>query len=157
MITENQLVYLLIGIASFSIILLTLFLYLFIQRLRQNRFEHKIQTYIKNHMDEWNNYLLNEQAEVSIIPSPSISSADKTAIDRIFSHYVQNIKDEDILDKIAHYAQLNLQKFYLKKLHSKNWGERISTLHKISDFKMSFLVPEVEHLLLRSKKLTRSL
>lgn len=151
---NGTLEYALIGIALFAMILVILFLYLFTQRLKQNRFEQQIQTYIQTHMDDWYNYLIADSDTAILHELRVVSTTDKAAIDRIFTRYVKNIKNEDIRDKIAHYNQLNSRKFYLKKLQSKNWGERISILYKISDFKMFFLVPEVEKLLRRTKKLT---
>ncbi|WP_431028290.1 HEAT repeat domain-containing protein [Lysinibacillus sp. LZ02] len=151
MITNSTLLYALVIISILLLLISCMFLYLVVMRMRQTYREKMINAYIKEHKDNWYRYLVLGQDIELFSKSHAIDSYTKEAIDRIFINYVTTINNEDIIERISYFSYLNFQKYYRNMLQHRNWGVRMNGLYRTLDFRLTFLVPDVEHLLKNKK------
>ena len=153
MIESQILSYALAATAFLLLIIGFLLFYLIMMRIRQLRREQQIQDYLKEYQDVWYRYLVLGENVEKLYPSRVLKPYITEAIDRILMTYVSSIKDLDVVERIANFCSLNLQKHYRSMLHHRNWGVRMNGLYRTLDFRLSFLLPDIEQLL-REKKYT---
>lgn len=85
----------LFAIISFLLVVLFIFLlYLLVQRQRESYFEKVRDRYLQNYSQLWYDYLFNN-ALFSIVLVPR-GRAQVEAIERIFSSYLKNIRNEQL-------------------------------------------------------------
>ena len=151
MIENRTLYYALITIGVFLVVIGCLLFYLITMRLRQVRREQSIQEYIEEYKDVWYRYLVLgkdvERIHSSRVTHPYI----KEAVDRILVTYVSSINNPDMLERISHFCSLNFKKYYRSMLYHPSWGIRMNGLYRALDFRLSFLVPDVEFLLKKKR------
>ena len=151
MIENRTLDYALITIGIFLVVIGCLLFYLIAMRLRQVRREQSIKEYIEEYKDVWYRYLVLgkdvERIHNSRVTNPYI----KEAIDRILVTYVSSINNPDMLERISHFCSLNFKRYYRAMLYHRNWGIRMNGLYRALDFRLSFLLPDVEYLLKKKK------
>lgn len=151
MIENQTLSYALAASAFLLLIIGVLFFYLIVMRVRQLRREQRIKDYLKEYQDVWYRYLVLgeniERLHSSRIMAPYI----KEAVDRLLTAYVSSVSNPDVIERIGHFCSLNFQKYYRSMLHHRNWGVRMNGLYRTLDFKLSFLLPDIEQLLKKKK------
>lgn len=148
--TENTIITMLAGIIFLMTILLFLFVFIVIQRMR----EKKSLAYITDYIHKYGDILYLQLIEGDQFSSriKPINKTEKKAIEKILLHYSKNITDNDILLRIKYFVEANLQNDYRKQLNSRRWSTRMNVLYKIIDFQMEFLVDDVLKMLNSSKK-----
>lgn len=118
-------------------------LYLLLKRFMQKKREQFIETYFRKYLDAWYDYLVLGKENVSLTLSHRKSYMTFLAVDRIFSHYVTTIKNENVIARIGHYAEVHFLKQYKDMLKSDNWGIRMNALYRIFHYDLTFLVDDV--------------
>ncbi|MFJ7367928.1 HEAT repeat domain-containing protein [Lysinibacillus sp. NPDC098008] len=136
--------FLLFGIAFLVIILLSLMLYLFVQRQRESRFEKVCDRYLQNYSQLWYDYLFNQEL-FSIVLVPR-NRAQVEGVEMIFSSYLKNITNANVQQAIQQFANQYLKKFYEKDLSNKRWSIRMNALYHIADLQMDELLPACQEL-----------
>lgn len=148
---SKSLLYALVTMGFLIIFILLIFFYLICKRYLETRREKKIQQYIEEYSDSWYNYLIYGAAEECLLPMRTSKTYLTIAIDRIFTNYTKTINNKEVINRISGFAELNFQAYYRNMLHSKNWGVRMNALYRLIDFKLAFLIPDIEKILRNNK------
>jgi hypothetical protein len=151
MIENQTLSYALFIIAIFLIVIGSLLSYLIVMRVRQVRREQHIKDYINKYQDTWYRYLVLGEDVGRLHDSRVMDSYIKEAVDRILKTYISSINNPDVLERISHFCSLNFKKHYRSMLYHRNWGVRMNGLYRTLDFRLSFLLPDIEHLLKKKR------
>ncbi|WP_332646496.1 HEAT repeat domain-containing protein [Lysinibacillus sp. 54212] len=151
MIISKSLLYALVTMGFLILFIFIIFFYLIFKRYFETRREEKIQRYISEYSDIWYKYLIYGTAKERLIPTRANKTYLAIAIDRIFTNYTKTINNEDVINRMSHFAELNFQEYYRKMLKSKNWGVRMNILYRVIDFKLAFLIPDLEKTLRNNK------
>ena len=106
-----------------SLFLLSLSLWMSINRLKEGHFNQKKALYIEETQSEWYRYLLHPEQEfpVSLIPKAAyeIQGAEKICLT-----YSKNLTNATMTEKIKLFANSYLKGYYQKLLHSRNRSMR---------------------------------
>jgi len=147
---ENRIIIVASVILLFLAVLIIIFIYITIQKMKQDQRNMKIQHYIKEYSDNWYDYLVDAG---SIEKLAGIESEyERMAIDEILTRYAKNISGKNVLNRISIFAELHLQDYYRDMLRSKSWSIRMNILNKILDLQLRFLIDDVLNMLEREKK-----
>ena len=151
MVTNDTLLYALIVCVILFLFITLIFTYLVLMSIRQIHREKVINNYIEDNKDVWYRYLVLNEEIMLLSNSHTLNETIKEAIDRIFINYVTTTNNEIVIQRISHFANLNLQKYYRNMLYHKNWGVRMNGLYRTLEFRLYSLVPDIEHLLKKDK------
>lgn len=133
----------LFAIISFLLVVLFIFLmYLLVQRQRESYFEKVRDRYLQNYSQLWYDYLFNN-ALFSIVLVPR-GRAQVEAIEKIFSSYLKNIRNEQVELKIKQFSNQYLKAFYEKDLSSRRWSIRMNALYRIADLQIDELLTKCQ-------------
>lgn len=117
-----------------------LFFYLVFMKRKEQRKEKRIMEYFEQHEIEWYDYLVN----LTPLTKQKGHNTNKDAVDKLFVTYMLTINNEEVRNRIANYAELNMKTYYLKQLQSKDLVQRINVLHRVLLFNFGFVVPIIE-------------
>lgn len=149
---NTAVVYVLLAVIAILIIILFVFLlYLFLHRHRENSRVAARERYLKRHTQSWYEYLF-EYNHYSVTLEPR-TRTDVEAIEVIFSSYIRNVINPEIIQKIQEFSNSCLKKYYKEDLLSKRWSIRMNALYRIAEFKIDELVEECKKL--ENKKISR--
>ncbi|MFK2826881.1 hypothetical protein QYG89_14595 [Bacillus sp. B190/17] len=137
------------AIAFLLFVLVMVFIYIAVQRMRQNRMNEKIQQYIKKYSEDWYSYLIEGGDSKGI--STIKAAYERNAIDQILIRYAKNISGEHTLRRISDFAEHYLQDYYRDMLNSNSWSIRMNALNKILDLRLGFLLDDILKMLKREK------
>ena len=154
MIENKTLYYTFLVIFVLSIIIVSLLCYLIVMRIRQARREQIIKDYVEEYQNLWYRYLVLGENVERLHESRVTNSYIKEAVDRILMTYVSSINNPDMIERISHFCSLNFKKYYRSMLYHRNWGIRMNGLQRTLDFRLSFLLADVEYLLKQKKYTT---
>lgn len=136
------LVWIIFGLGT---LLTILFVYIVLQRIRQERVTVKIKQFKKQYSTSLYLYLTEGDA----LPNSFIPSTmwKKQAIEEMLSSYSNNIAGDRMISQVNAYTEKYLLEHYRKQLKSPKWSTRLNVLYKIVDFHMYFLIDDVLQLL----------
>ncbi|WP_212933434.1 HEAT repeat domain-containing protein [Robertmurraya siralis] len=131
-------------------LLLVVIAYLMLKRGLEVSRNKKKMKYIETKQKEWYSYLIEDREPSStLIPN---NESEVKAVEEIFSSYLYNISDSEILAKIKLFSNNYFKEYYRSRIRSHRWSTRMNALYHIFDFQMDELVEECEQL--EIKKLT---
>lgn len=143
MMTAVQVVGLLIGMLFFSLLLVYGYILLTTKKMQWQ--ERQYHIYLKKQEQAWHSYLLEGEAIApKMIPK---NNGMLRAIEEICSTYLRLVNDQEIQQRITHFAETYLTKYYRQQLTSRIWSTRVNALRYIGLFKMTSLVEESRKLL----------
>ena len=151
MIENRTLFYALIIIGMFLLAIGSMLFHLIVMRTRQIRRERLIEEYTKAHEDVWYQYLVLGQNVRTLDDSRMMKPYIKEAVERILTAYVSSINNPDMVERISHFCSLNFHKHYRSMLYDRNWGVRMNGLYRTLDFRLSFLLPDIEQIIKKKK------
>lgn len=151
MIENQTLSYALFVIGIFLVVIGSLLFYLIVMRTRQVRREQRIKDYLEEYQDVWYRYLVLGENVERLHESRVMDPYIKQAVDRILMTYVSSINNPDVVKRISHFCSLNFKKYYRSMLYHRNWGVRMNGLYRTLDFRLSFLLPDVEQILRKKR------
>lgn len=147
------LIFLVWTILVLSTLLTILFVYIVLQRIRQNRETVKIKQFKKQHSTSLYLYLTEgEELPNSCIP---VTKWKRKAIEEMLSSYMNNLAGDMVTSQVNAYTELYLQDYYRKQLRNHKWSTRLNVLYKIADFHMYFLIDDVVQLLNSKQKYSK--
>ncbi len=136
-----------IGLLIVFIISLTI--YLVIQRIIEVNRKRQKNTYIANREDHWYRYFRGEESYLrEVFPRALIPQRqyEFEAVEEILLSYVNNITEPPKKETIRRFANLHLLHFYEKQLKSRRWSARMNVLYRIVDFHMDRLLEQCKKL-----------
>ncbi len=151
MIENTTLYYALFAIAILFLAIISIFIYLVINRVYQMKREQAICQYIEEQEDAWYRYLVLGENLSYLSGSRVQEPYVKEAIDRIFVTYAMMINNTAIIERISAFARLNAHSYYQNMLYHRNWGVRMNGLDRTLDFHLDFLAPDIEKILKQKK------
>ena len=129
-------------------IALIIILYLIVQRFLEKRMERKRLTYLSKRNETWYTYLFEDGSiERMMVPR---HKNDYMFIETLLNDYLTQFSNEDVLNKISHFASLHLKEYYEEQLRSRQWFHRINAMFRIYKFRIEPLYEaciEVENML----------
>lgn len=147
MITNKILLGAIVCITVFIGIIMLLFFYLVYKRRSEQRFNHQVNTYIKQHENEWYNHLVKGEP----IGKMGENFTVKVAIDKIFVTYITTINNKEVRERISKYASLKLQGYYQNQLKSSDLSIRLNVLQRTLLFELDFMVLQIERKLKKNE------
>ncbi|MBD8035332.1 HEAT repeat domain-containing protein [Solibacillus sp. A46] len=129
----------LIGV-SMLLVVFFIFIYLVFKGIKRNRINAKIQEYVEQNEREWYNFLIHNEP----FARQTLNKVSMMAIDHIFVSYMTTFSNEDIQRRVSEYACLNMKKYYIKQLKSRDKSVRINVLQRSLMLELDFLVPIIE-------------
>lgn len=121
-------------------ILVCIYFYSIYQRNRQKRFFNRVSNYVQRNERDWYNYLVLNKP----LKNYSNSKSELAAIDNILVSYITTMNKDEILDRASSYAALNMKKYYIKQITSRDESVRIHALQRAFIIELDFLVPLIE-------------
>lgn len=149
----SSLLFLVWTILGLGTLLTILFVYIVLQRIRQDRKTEKIKQFKKQHSTSLYLYLMEgEPLPNSCVP---VTKWKRQAIEEMLSSYMHNIAGDMLTSQVNTYTEQYLQEHYRKQLKSHKWSTRLNVLYKIADFHMYFLMDDVLQLLNSKQKFSK--
>lgn len=150
---EPKLSLLIWGIVSSGTIVTILFVYIVLQRIRQDLVTAKMKQFKKQHSTSMYLYLMKGEAlPDTFIP---VTKWKMQAIEEMLSRYMNNIIGDTVISQVNAYTEQYLQEHYRKQLKNHKWSTRLNVLYKIADFYMYFLIDDVLQLLNSKQKYSK--
>jgi len=131
-------------------LLLSLFLYLVIQKKIRNETRKKIDAYKETYRLDMFHFL---QSGNEGPLNPNGSQEKFMALIELLNEYSDVLDSEDIKQRISDFAKRHLTKYIVEKLKKKRWSLRMNALYSIEDFYMDHLI-DLLHDLYRKKNTT---
>lgn len=129
-------------VVTLWIILLTIFLYLIVQKRKDARWKKEVETYKRLYEPMLLRYVAYGDEQV---PAPS-SSAQYVAMIELLDHFIHVLADEDVRARATSLAEAYFADYLRKQLYHRRLGRRMNALFYIEDFGLRSLLPELENM-----------
>ncbi|XQY91204.1 HEAT repeat domain-containing protein [Metabacillus sp. HB246100] len=133
---EVSLVFLFVLFISLFFILLTLFLYLLIEKYTHNESKRKIEAYKERYRLDMFHYLQDGEKSPVI---PTGENEKFISLVELLSDYSNVLDSKDVRTRISAYAKEYLTDYIKKHLKKSRWSLRMNALFTIEDFHMIHL------------------
>ncbi|ADU93412.1 HEAT repeat domain-containing protein [Geobacillus sp. Y412MC52] len=136
--------------AVFLALLVSLFLYLVVQKRRENRRHAQLCALKERYHLPLLRYLLGEEEQLPLLSSP----LEREAMMELLDHFALLLKGEQVQERIRTLAEMHFQGWLRRRLSSRHWSERMNALFLIEDLQVKAMLPEMERLY-RTDRVTR--